>query len=200
MGAKEDIKDHVCGVGLHRDSGWGRVKRLFGLGRKERAYGDDPLCTWFNTPISWKVGPITPDLGRDEIENIISDALQTWAAECSFSANLLPSTGSVDMHFGWYDKHDKTELKRATAFAYFPCARKPGDVYFNIEKSWDDDFLFKYALHEIGHAIGLQEDTYSPEDVMQTAPNQSLGILSQRDIDRANALYPQRRNDDIGIA
>ena len=101
------------------------------------------------------------------------------------------------MFFGWYSDERKPELIDNTAYAYPPCNMdKGGQVYFNMDEFWTDDFLKKFALHEIGHAIGLKSHSLNSKDIMQKSPDKTKGVLSSNDVKRAVSLYGRERNYD----
>jgi len=187
-----------CGVEPRTGSAWQKIRRAFGLDPKRNQDGDQSLCKWF-TQVSWKVGPIPPEMTRTDVTNTIRNALVSWSAECGFDVDDNPSSGNVDMIFGWYTDRRKPELFGVTAYAYLPCEDRPGDVYFNLDEFWDKDFLYKFAVHEIGHAIGLKNHSSNPSDVMQKSPEQTTGMLSDNDVRRSVSLYGRRNsfeNDD----
>lgn len=197
---KNTEREHHCGVRPQSETRWQRFKRGFGLGKKRREIGDDPFCIWLSR-VSWRIGPLPKEMDRPTATKIIGDALGYWSQECGFEVDPFPSTGNVDMFFGWYSDKRKSVLFGNTAYAYLPCESKPGDVYFNTDEYWDEDFLHKFALHEIGHAIGLRNHSSDTQDIMQKSPDKTMGVLSANDVKRAVSLYGRERNNgtEIGL-
>jgi len=189
---------HRCGVGYRKENIWTKLKRLLGVDPSRGKFNDDPSCKWFH-PVTWKLGPLTSELEPEFIQQAIADALLSWSEVCNFKPDALPSTGRTDLTFGFYTSSERQILRGNWAYAYFPCDKKKGQVYFNKGQTWTPRLFELYALHEVGHIIGLQDDTNDFEDVMQTTPDQASLQFSDTDITRASNLYKRGRDDDATV-
>jgi hypothetical protein len=146
------------------------------------------------------------DLSAAEVEAALESALDTWAdvADITFTQTQLPNQqDSIDFKFRSIDGPDGT-----LAFAYFPDdvnpARIAGDVQFDTAELWEVGNslgsaafdLVLVAVHEIGHALGLDHSDASGSVMADSvSPNQTFEGLAPADVDAILALYAAADGD-----
>jgi hypothetical protein len=158
--------------------------------------------------LCYHIGDIPDHLDRKAVDSAIESALSVWTsvAHISFTRTVLPhQPRSIDFRFGKIDGPGGT-----LAHAYLPydvnAEPTSGDVEFDSSETWEvgDDYryaaydLVYCAVHEIGHALGLDHSN-KPGSVM--APTVSLDRcfqrLEQADVDAILRLYAPARNAGV---
>lgn len=144
---------------------------------------------------------LTADLDKYKIILAFEKAFQVW--QPLFGPIKLESTGNkadaaIVLRFMSNGNPELPEKfsEETLAYAYYPDKKSLGveaDVYFNDAYAWAEMHgvnyinLFKVAVHEIGHALGLDHSKnvkdimypqYQPNDSVVITPDTKAGISS----------------------
>jgi len=133
-------------------------------------------------------------------------AVQTWSEVANLSVGLVGdggqpfgSSGAVqgDPRFGDIRVGGVAMARDALAAAVPPdpfiVGSLAGDLFVNTRKSLSFQALYRVALHEVGHALGLGPST-DPASVMFNSFSDAL-TLSASDVTAIRALYGTRAAD-----
>ncbi len=150
--------------------------------------------------LTYHIGDIPENIDDAQFRAAIEAAFAAWTDFADITVeetSIRRQRDSIDINFASIDGQGSTLAK-----AYFPDdvirSRIAGDIVFDSNERWEfgnlrgsaaTDLLL-VAVHEIGHALGLEhiEDRSS---VMydSVSPNQFFTGLSQVDIDAIQTLY-----------
>ncbi|XP_051882286.1 neutrophil collagenase-like [Pristis pectinata] len=151
-----------------------------------------------NTDLTYRIRQHTPDLTDSEVNNIIANALNTWARVTPLTFTQTTSTADIEITFASRDHGDSSPFDGSggvLAHAFGPGTGIGGDIHFDEDETWttnSDDFnLFLVAVHEAGHSLGL-DHSEDPNSVM--APiykyvNTEGYTLPQDDVNGIQSLY-----------
>ena len=152
--------------------------------------------------LTYYIGEIPASVGltRDQVETAIETALDAWADVANLTFTPTASAGqarSIDFTFRSLDGAGGT-----LARAYFPADVNPraiaGDVQFDAAERWEignargaaATDLVLVAVHELGHALGLDHLDDVPSIMNDTVSNsQSFTGLQAADVDAILQLY-----------
>lgn len=150
--------------------------------------------------LTYFIGRGPSSLSQAAVESAIKTALGTWSAVAAITFTQTTQPGrrdSLDFSFLRIDGAGRT-----LAQAYYPddvnSARVAGDVQFDSSERWEggnslggDAFdLVLTAVHEIGHALGLEHSNVAGSVLAASvAPNQSFLGLASSDVTSIRTLY-----------
>ena len=150
--------------------------------------------------LTYYLGDAPAQVGQATFEAVIERALEVWSdvAKITFTETATPGqTDSLDITFANLDG-----ANGVLAQAYFPDdvnrSRLAGDVQFDLAENWEVgnaqgsrafDLLY-VAVHEIGHALGLDHSNASGSVLNSTvSPNQQFTSLANSDRAAILSLY-----------
>lgn len=86
-----------------------------------------------------------------------------------------------------------------TSYSFYPGPHEiSGDIFITKNEDWlkdskknlQDRLIFRIAVHEIGHALGIQRHSNNHNSIMNVAYlNATLGALDIEDIEAVRNLY-----------
>ncbi|XP_062983806.1 collagenase 3-like [Elgaria multicarinata webbii] len=154
---------------------------------------------WLAWGLTFRIVNYTPDMGRDEVDQAIEEAVQVWRDVIPLHFTRL-SHGTADMMLSFATKEHGDLFPfdgplGQLAHAFPPGGDIGGDVHFDDDETWTNDSrafnLFSVAAHELGHALGLDHST-DPEALMYplySYKDSKDFILSEDDVAGIQALY-----------
>jgi hypothetical protein len=155
--------------------------------------------------LTFYIGAVPAYLDRAAVESAIESALAKWAAvaNITFTKTTLPNQlRSIDFTFAKIDGPGGT-LAQASLPHDVDSEPTAGDVQFDSAEAWEIGNasghgafdLVHVALHEIGHALGLEHSRAIGSVMAPTvSPDQSSNGLDRADGDAILRLYaPARR-------
>ncbi|MEM6449457.1 MAG: matrixin family metalloprotease [Cyanobacteria bacterium P01_D01_bin.105] len=94
-------------------------------------------------------------LSDSEVRSIFREALQTWARHAPIEFVEVKDPGEDDLVDIRVDDDSIDGKGNTLAFAFFPTF---GDITFDNSESWNSNKYRETAVHEIGHALGLDHE------------------------------------------
>jgi hypothetical protein len=158
--------------------------------------GQDPFTfgggTWAQSNLQWFLATGTPDVTVEEAA--IQRAFNTWAAQIprSFTQTTVQADAEFDASWEIGDHGDGSPFDgvgNVLAHAFFPT---DGRIHFDESETWTHGGtrdVETVALHEIGHALGLNHSG-SSDAVMFFQINNEQRTLHEFDIRGIRSRYP----------
>ncbi|XP_022416246.1 interstitial collagenase isoform X2 [Delphinapterus leucas] len=157
---------------------------------------------WEDTHLTYRIENYTPDLSRAAVDHAIEKAFQLWSSISPLTFTKV-SEGQADIMISFVrgDHHDNSPFDGPggnLAHAFQPGPRIGGDVHFDEDERWTNNFrdynLYRVAAHELGHSLGL---AHSTDIGALMYPNYIFSgdvQLSQDDISGIQAIYGPSQN------
>jgi hypothetical protein len=129
------------------------------------------------------------NLSLDKVKSLFSEALSVWSQYAPLNFKEVADPGQDDA----VDIRIKSENidgpKETLAYAYFPNA---GDITFDQSEQWSESLFLETAVHEIGHAMGLDHEGETEavmNSVLTGRYEESAPYLLNDDIEGIRGLY-----------
>ena len=122
---------------------------------------------WDHTNITWRFENLTPDLTEAQVRSTIQGAFNRWAVVSPLTfSEVTEASGQADLAIRWATGDHGDGAQNAfdgpwnvLAHAWYPLDPYPGQTHFDEDETWTEFMLAQVALHELGHALGLDHSS-----------------------------------------
>ncbi|XP_029648837.2 matrilysin-like [Octopus sinensis] len=156
---------------------------------------------WEKSQLTYKVLNYTNDIPVKMQRNNLTKIFKMWSDVIPLDfTELTAGAADIDVAFAEGDHGDNSNFDGkggVLAHAFYP---DNGNVHFDDAEEWSEIDFHSVALHEVGHAIGLDhsEDMDSVMAPFYKGPNSNL-FLTGDDIDGAQAIYGKRPTSETTL-
>ncbi|XP_055971014.1 interstitial collagenase [Sorex fumeus] len=157
---------------------------------------------WKHTHLTYRIENYTPDMPRADVDHAIEKAFELWSKVSPLTfTKVFQDPADIILSFVWGDHRDNSPFYGPDgdlAHAFGPGPGLGGDVHFDEEETWTNNFknynLYRVAAHELGHSLGLSHSTDIGALMYPTYIFSGNVQLSQDDINGIQALYGPSKN------
>ncbi|CAF3428567.1 unnamed protein product [Rotaria sp. Silwood1] len=160
------------------------------------------LNKWSRSSLTYSIDGYPTQLSKTQTTNIIREAFQAWVDHVPLNIEPACSTCKADFVIDFQreqhtDRYPFDGAGGTLAHAFFP---EDGRIHFDKDEPWTESFnnehinLYLVAVHEIGHALGL-DHVYNEQSIMYPS-YQSMSksnILPRPDRDAIQSLYGKKQ-------
>jgi hypothetical protein len=128
-------------------------------------------------------------LSTERAKSLFVTALQTWANYSPLEFVELADPGSGDRVDIFTQSSAIDGQGKTLAFTYFPSI---GDITFDTGEAWSENIFLETAVHELGHALGLdhEDDTQAiMNSILRNRYTNGGTFLLEDDINGIRSLY-----------
>lgn len=169
---------------------------------------------WDNVPVlNWTLHSQPKEFSESDVRDTLAQAFAVWSVYLNKKITwVTPASKSAQINISFVPRvHNTTSglecapfdgVGKSLAHALYPPI---GDIHFDIEERWtltgrstrDVVNFYVCALHEIGHALGLDHSPYRDSIMYERLQNSfnNNSIITYRDVDALENLYGKRARD-----
>ncbi|XP_069825693.1 stromelysin-1-like [Dendropsophus ebraccatus] len=160
---------------------------------------------WEKTSLTYRIVNYTPDITSSEVDYAIAQALRIWSEVTPLNfRQIYGGRADIMISFGYRDHGDFFPFDGPSgilAHAFAPGNDIGGDAHFDEDETWtlgrQGTNIFLAALHELGHALGLEHSRYEQAIMYPTLLEHPLVDpttfkLFKDDLEGIQALYGPR--------
>merc|ERR1712121_444169 len=143
---------------------------------------------WPKKHLTYKMTKYGTKLGKSTVDKVLKEAFNKWAEVSGLSFSLARNNRpDIDLSFVELEHGDGYPFSGHPLGAWaHASAPEDGKIHFDDSKPWDSIRFMRFAVHEIGHSLGL-DHVSNEESVMYQTPFRTA--LHANDIGEIQRLY-----------